>query len=130
MKRTFFLLVLIAIFSPTLSVAAVEATPQPAQEDSASVLSGVAPLGATILGGYAAMKRFPEHRKQIMAITGATIAAWAYFDRYALLALAGPLAYYAGPALRYLGPAYCVAATPYFGHCPCCPPGCMWIMGC
>lgn len=119
MKRTFFLLVMIAILSPTLSVAAVEAPPPPAREESPSVLALVArviPLGATVMGGYVAMKRYPEHKKPIFAVMGLAAAALAYFDPYALLTLAGP--------------AYCFAATPYFGHCPCCPPGCMWIMGC
>lgn len=64
-------------------------------------------------GGYLA-DRFWWERERIAAATVVGIVAVAYFNIYSTLAA--------------VGPAYCVMAAPYFGTCPCCPPGCFLIM--
>jgi len=114
MKQALLIFTLFCI--PTFAQNAESEDQSPPSSFVATLLRGAPPI-ATLAVGYVGMKRYPEHRGPIAMAMIAVLGGIAYYDPYSLIAAAGPT--------------YCVSSAWYFGFpCPCCPPGCMFIMQC
>jgi hypothetical protein len=122
MKQALLILTLFCI--PTFAQA--EKDQDPSNWNLTSALLRASPALGIAASGFVAMCKVPGHKKAIGIATVAALAGMNWFDPEPYSLITPVLS----SIVYYVGPVYCVATFPYFGTCPCCPPGCMIIMNC